>query len=1680
MLGSRWGSGGRSVVGVGGWSAVVFASLAAVVVLVLPSAASAEPLCTDTWTGGLTGNWATGANWSTASPPTSSDVACIGAGVTVEVSGGVAHAAVLEDKGTLDQTGGAFELTSSLEPSTATSYAMTSGTLTGPATLNVTGTLTWGGGTMSGTGTTALKSGASGTVEGTLSERSLVNEGTMTLGSPQLYLQKGAHLTNSATFIANNELAEGLGSETSTVSFTNTNTGKVRKTSGAGRTTLEVPFANEGIVEATTGTIRFRAGGTGTSTATWSASPGARIVFGKSLSGPGAYKQVESTWKGAIEIGEEAAVTTDGVNAANASVEFGSGQTWTIPSGTVVVSSFKMGTGTLTGAGTLTVSGVLTWTGGKMTGGGKTVVQAGGSGEVAGNLIERTLVNEGSVKVAEAELYLGPGAYVENLGTFTDNYEVSFGIGRGSKDESKGFRNLGVFRRTSVGVEKGAKEPGVEPAFYNYGVIEEGEPPYQGIEFAHLIQGGKNSWGCGTPDPSFPKRELAEQEGVCTASGDLAETQTDFAIGGRGIGLDVVRTYNSRAAAANLSGGFGYGWTSPYTTHLAFHSEILYPAEEEEPASEAHWVTLFQENGSVLEFREGAAESWIGPGTSPDILTGSEAKGFTLTLENQQVDKFSGSTGKLESITDRFGNTTTFAYNGSGRLETVTDPSKERHLTFAYNEAGLISSVEDPEKRVIKYGYTEGQLTSVSQPGEEAARWQFKYEAHHLLSEITDGRGNKTKISYTGSSPHEHWVSAKEDPLGHKWTYEYGPGYAITTNVATGAKTYEHVTSFGSPASIVRGYGTEHSSAETLSYDAKGNRLTRTDGNSHTWHYAYSEAGDQTQAEDPEGHKTKRAYDAKHNVETETLPGGETTTYERQADGNITEIERPTSGAPQVTKYKYNGYGLPETMTDPLARVTEYKYDIYGNKTAEIDPERNERTWGYNLDGYETSSVTPKGRANEHKEEAKYKTTTERNARQLPIKVTAPLKEETLYEYDGNGNRIKLTDPLKNITKYVYDADNELSETEEPNKATTKTEYDGAGQQIKQTDGNGHATRYKRNVLEQVEQVEDPLARKTSHVYDKGGNLIETVDPAKRTTTRTYNPDERLTETSYSDGKTPAVKYEYNGDGLRTKMTDGSGTTKYEYDQLDRLTETEDGAKHVVKYKYDLANQLEVLTYPNGKAISREYDKAGRLRAVEDWLKHRTTFGYDANSNQTSTTFPSGTTNEDTYAYDETDNMKEQKFLKGAETLASIAYTRNKNNQVTKAADTGLPGEPELKYEYDENSRIKKGTGNPYKYDSANNPTTIGKLSYTYDTASEIERAKEGTTTKATYAYDELGERTKQTPSTGPATTYGYNQAERLTEVNRPKEGETLEIKDTYTYNGDGLRTSQTVGGTTTYLAWQLDEQLPVVLSDGARTYIYGPNGLSVEQIGAEEHLTYLHHDQQGSTRLLTGATGTVEGAMTYDAYGSRLAATGTASTGLGYDGQLTDADTGLIYLRARYYDPSTAQFVSVDPLQEGTGETYGFANAAPLGYFDPSGACTEASAARAIDYKKPPPCFARLTGSISLFSLQTSGTPAVSWGIHILSRYLAQLVAMGYAPARAKFESYTTVNGVPIKGPGPKEVGVSYVYHGSIGPKIYGNTRLKRGDIVSLLVSFSGSAINARGQRIEFSGFARGLCEVR
>ena len=109
---------------------------------------------------------------------------------------------------------------------------------------------------------------------------------------------------------------------------------------------------------------------------------------------------------------------------------------------------------------------------------------------------------------------------------------------------------------------------------------------------------------------------------------------------------------------------------------------------------------------------------------------------------------------------------------------------------------------------------------------------------------------------------------------------------------------------------------------------------------------------------------------------------------------------------------------------------------------------------------------------------------------------------------------------------------------------------------------------------------------------------------------------------------------------------------------------------------------------------------------------------------------------------------------------------------------------------------------------------------------------------------------------------------------------------------------------------------------------------------------SYYIYDGGLSVRALTNEAGTVTDTLVFDAFGNETVKTGSSDNSYGFQGEEKD-ETGLYYLRARYMDPSTGTFTSMDTYGGSLSDPmslnkYLFANSNPVMYSDPSGHMTK------------------------------------------------------------------------------------------------------------------------------------------
>jgi RHS repeat-associated protein len=1073
---------------------------------------------------------------------------------------------------------------------------------------------------------------------------------------------------------------------------------------------------------------------------------------------------------------------------------------------------------------------------------------------------------------------------------------------------------------------------------------------------------------------------------VDTATGYFSETWTDLSTPGRGMPLDFTRTYMGGIAdptGANKSlasnGPFGYGWTYSYNLFAT-------------TAASTGDVTITQEDGSQVVFDDSGGTYTVSAPRYDATLTLSGSN-YIYTRRGHQVFTFAKSTGDLIAETDLAGlkasptYQTTLTYNASNQLTTIKDPagrtytltwsgghitevldSAGREVTYAYDSSGDLTdvygvgttrspSLENNDHMQYAYNTTTHEMTSFRTPknygGASSAVTAMTYDSSDRVLTQTDPDGDKTTFAYGPSDGLATGQTLVTDPSGDETLDTYSNGLLVsetkgygTSDAGTWSYTYDPIT---------LGISTEtdpDGNLQTWSYDSHGNVIAHSDGLGRTTDYQYDNSDDLVETIDPAGVATISQYDQSGHI-----PSGDTG-VEDLTSTTITEannlVESPTlnfgTAPTRTTNYYYSSATYPgdrTSMVDPDNNTTTYTYDSYGDLTSVTDGQGNKTEYGYNTGtGWKTSEVDPAG-------VAAGTTTT----------CTPPKIGCTTYGYDAYGNLIKTTDALGNVGSAVYDADgNKTSSTDGNNNTTTNT-YDAADRLTKSagpgsittttvynadgtvastTNGLSDKTTYTYNAQGQQITAKNPDSKTTTWKYDTAGLLQSVTDPSSRATTYGYDAAGEMTSVSYSSGTPANVTFTYDPDGRKLTMTDGTGTTTWAYDAFGDMTSQIQGSGAAVLYGYDTAGNQTSITYPGQtKAVIQGFDKDNRLSSVTDAAGNKTSFGYDADSNPLTTAYPDGVTV--TNGYDNAGNLAAIKAVDGSTTLVSETFTRDgadlvSGRTVGSTSDTyGYSAQDQL-------SSDKSGsTTTPYATDAASDPTTVGSATQEFDAAGElcwtlpsgtVSSPSCGTVpTGATkYTFDSEGDRTATTPSSGTASSYGYNQAGQLTSFTGPGGSAT------YGYDGAGLLTTKTTGGTTNTLTWDDSQQTPNLLTDGTNAYLYGPDGMPIEQVGASASYWFVH-DQIGSTLALLSSTGTVVGSYSYTPYGVATFS-GTVTTPLQYTGQYTDSVSGLVYLRARYYDPKTAEFLTVDPDLANTGIPYAYVGDSPLTYTDLLGLC--------------------------------------------------------------------------------------------------------------------------------------------
>jgi RHS repeat-associated protein len=462
--------------------------------------------------------------------------------------------------------------------------------------------------------------------------------------------------------------------------------------------------------------------------------------------------------------------------------------------------------------------------------------------------------------------------------------------------------------------------------------------------------------------------------------------------------------------------------------------------------------------------------------------------------------------------------------------------------------------------------------------------------------------------------------------------------------------------------------------------------------------------------------------------------------------------------------------------------------------------------------------------------------------------------------------------------------------------------------------------------------------------YDGAGSLVGRTDANGATTRYEYDVENRLVRIDYPDDS--EVTYAYDDIGRRTRMTDPLGTTSYVYDLRGRLASVTDANGNTVGYEYDLAGNLTTLVYPDDSVVHYDYDADGLMTSVTDQAG-TTTYAYDEAGRLVARTLPNQITTR--YAYEPGGSLTGVFHVdRAGETLLAFEYTLDMAGRRTQVVETTADGQRQTtQYGYDSLGRLVEvtypdGRTVRYAYDALGNRLSMvtpeGETVYSYDQANRLLSltGPDGSVTE--YAYDGNGNVVERR-SPGGTTRYTYDHDNLLVRV---QDGTMVVVHE---YDGDGYRVAKTVDGVRTEYVNDVNCMLPhVLVEQGAGNEVrYTQDGRVLAQASAVAgEVVYLLEDGLGSTVALAGEEDTLVTRVSYEGFGLPITG-GSADSPYGFTGERYDPETGLLYLRARYYDPGIGRFIGKDPLpgllrdpQSQNAYVYAENNAANL--VDPSG----------------------------------------------------------------------------------------------------------------------------------------------
>ncbi|AOY76017.1 RHS repeat-associated core domain-containing protein [Clostridium formicaceticum] len=825
------------------------------------------------------------------------------------------------------------------------------------------------------------------------------------------------------------------------------------------------------------------------------------------------------------------------------------------------------------------------------------------------------------------------------------------------------------------------------------------------------------------------------------------------------------------------------------------------------------------------------------------------------------------------------------------KLYDADGTSLTKQKTWQYNDHGDL----------LRHTNERGQITN----------YQYENKFHQLTSQeiqIDSTRWRKTEYNINSSNGNVNWTkqhnidNGVDKSITTYFTYDqYGNPITKKIQKPDGTfieESYEYSSIYRSgyltkKTSKYKDYqGNQQTAVENMTYDFNtGRLLTLTDGNLNTTAFQYDNIGRVTQVSNPDNSKILIAFDDIQNIVTATLENNHQVRNLYDGLGRLIKKQETKNGQwLTLEENHYDTLSRIDWTKDAKGNMTKFEYDLFNRVTKIINPDISKKQIQYK------DKENKRIEINEEGAQHLFQYDNVGNLIMEEVKPNSNTIYRNHYEYDLTGNLKSRKDPKGNVTRFTYDTLGRLIKVTNPKNEEVSYQYDNLNNLIKilvlEYDNTGQLNRQiitqkEYDDLGRLIKTIDPLGKTEYYTYDKVGNLLQKIDKMGQKLVNTYDKRNRpLTQTCYKKDSSVESQKTFNYSQLYTQnkltATDARGTTVYEYYPNSALKKETQPDNKYVTYEYDNNGNRSKLIDPYGLTITYTYDSRNRLDLLT--INGSKTFDYDYYQ----------------------DGMI--KSLKYPNAIGNSTFTYDDTNRLTSLSNAAGSGTNHYSYQYDGNSNIQSVT--------ANGQTKL----YQYDTLNRLEMA--GTDQVTHYAYDARGNRT-QLSGYVPEFYYNdlqgnnkhdfqYNVLNQLTQIKI--DGTT--ILGTYKYNLDGLRAEKTTSqGTTKYYYDNMGRTLSEANSSSSVTaqVVWGHKPLA--RIINNQYYYYIYNGH-GDVVQVINQNGVVVNSYEYDEWGNIIQKQEQINNPIRYAGEYYDDESGLYYLRARYYDPFIGRFITKDSYE--------------------------------------------------------------------------------------------------------------------------------------------------------------------